>query len=45
VLREHAANDVLVDRDAEDMRDLLSDTKVSELGISGLHLDDRRDDL
>ena len=45
VLRKHAANDILVDLDAEGMRDLLGDAQVAELGIAGLHLDDRRDDF
>ena len=43
VLREHTANDILVDVDAEGVRDLLGDAQVSELGIAGLlrqHNDD-----
>ena len=40
VLREHAANDILVNCDAEDMRDLLGDAHVAETRIAPLHLDD-----
>ncbi|MCK7497882.1 MAG: hypothetical protein MZW92_49405 [Comamonadaceae bacterium] len=40
MLREHAANDILVNRDAEDMRDLLGDAHAAETRIAPLHLDD-----
>ncbi|MCK7499520.1 MAG: hypothetical protein MZW92_60830 [Comamonadaceae bacterium] len=45
VLREHAANDILVDRDAEDMRDLLGDAHAAETRIAPLHLDDGCDEF
>ena len=45
VLGEHAAHDVLVDLDAEDVGDLLGDTDTAELGIAGLDLDDCRDEF
>ena len=45
VLREHAANDIFVDLDAEGMRDLLGDAHTAEPGIAALQLDDRRDEF
>jgi len=40
VLREHAANDIVVNRDAEDMRDLMGDAHAAETRIAPSHLDD-----
>jgi hypothetical protein len=40
LLRGHAAHNVLVDVDAEEMGDLLGDAHTAELGIAALHLDD-----
>jgi hypothetical protein len=45
VLREHAANDILVNLDAEDMRELLGNAHTAKLGIAGLQLNDRRDEF
>ena len=44
VLCEHTTNDVLVNLDAEGVRDLLGNPYTAESGISALHLDDRRDE-
>jgi hypothetical protein len=45
VLREHTANDVLVNLDAEDMRELLGNAHTAKLGIAGLQLNDRRNEF
>jgi hypothetical protein len=45
VLREHAANDIFVDRYAEGMSDLLSDAHTAKLRVARLHLDNRRDEF
>ena len=45
VLREHAANDIFVDLDAEGVSDLLGDAHTAKLGIAPLHLDDGRDEF
>jgi len=45
MLREHAANDIFVDVDAEGMRNLLGDAYTAELGVAALQLDDRRDEF
>ena len=45
MFREHAANDIFVDLDAEGMSDLLGDSRVSETRIALLHLDDGRDEF
>lgn len=42
VLREHAAHDILVNLDAEDMRNLLGNADTAEFRIAALHLDDCR---
>ena len=42
---EHAANDLLVDRDTERARDLLGDAHATALGMALLHLDDCRDEF
>ena len=44
MLREHAANDVLVKLDAEGVSDLLGDAHAAEPWIAALQLDDRRDE-
>src|SRR5262252_3313274 len=41
VLREHAADDVLVDIDAKGTRNLLCDAGTANTGIAALELDDR----
>jgi len=45
VLREHAADNILVNLDAEGMSDLLRDADTAELGIAALRLDDCRNKL
>ena len=45
VLRERAANDIFVHRDAEGMSDLLGDAHTAKVGIAPLHLDDGRDEF
>ena len=45
MLREHAANDIFVDRDAENVNDLLGDAHTAESRIAPLHLDDHRDEF
>jgi hypothetical protein len=45
VLREHAANDIFVDVDAESMRDLLRDAYTAEPGVAALQFSDRRDEF
>ena len=45
MLREHTAHDILVDVDAERMRDLLGDAQVAELRIARFQLDNRRDEF
>ena len=45
VLGEHAADDILVDLDAEGIGDLLGDADAAEPRITGLDLDDRRDEF
>ena len=45
MLSEDAANDILVDRDAESVSDLLGDTHTAELGIAPLHLNNHRDEF
>jgi hypothetical protein len=45
VLREHAANDVLVKLDAEGVSNLLGDAHAAEPWIAALQLDDRRDEF
>jgi hypothetical protein len=45
VLGEHATNDILVDRDAEGMREPLGDAHTAEGRIALLHLNDGRDEL
>jgi len=45
VLREHTANDIFVDLDAERMSHLLSDAHTAKLGIARLHRDDGRDEF
>jgi hypothetical protein len=45
VLREHAADNILVNLDAEGISDLLRDADTAELGIAALRLDDCRKSL
>ena len=45
VLREHAADNILVNLNAEGMSDLLRDADTAELGIAALRLDDCRNKL
>ena len=45
VFCQYAADDILIDRDAKGVSDLLGDAHAAELRITGLHLDDRRDEL
>jgi hypothetical protein len=45
VVREHAADDVLVDIDAKGTRNLLCDAGTTNTGIAALELDDRVDVL
>jgi hypothetical protein len=45
VLREHAADDVLVDIDAKSPRNLLGDAGTASTGIAALERDDRVDEL
>ena len=45
VLREHAGNDIFVNLDPEGMSDLLGNADIAELGITALHLDDRRNEF
>ena len=43
--REHTAHRILVDLDAEGMRNLLGDAQIAEVRIARFHLDDRRDEF
>ena len=45
MLREHAANDIFVDRDAESVSDLLGDAHTAEFGIAPVHLDNHHDEF
>ena len=45
VRQEHSAHDVLINRHAECVIDLLRDALIAESGIASLHLDDGRDDF
>ena len=45
VRREHPAHDVLINLQAECMRDLLGDALIAESVVTKLHLDDGRDDF
>ena len=44
MVREHTAHDILVDLDAERMRDLLGDSHAAETRIAALYLEDRCDE-
>ena len=45
MLREHAAYDIFVDRDAKGVRDLLGDAQAAESGVAPFHLQDCRDEF
>jgi hypothetical protein len=45
VFGEYATNDILVDRDAKGVSDLLGDAHIAELGIARLQLNNRRDEF
>jgi len=45
VFGEYATNDILIDRYAKDVSDLLGDAHIAELGIAGLQRNNRRDEF
>ena len=45
MLREHPADDVFVDIDAESVRNLLCDAGTANTGVAAFELDDRIDEF